>query len=91
KTYKDVNNYINQLSSLNFDAVERVIIIGHSLGEVDLPYFRKVKKRVNQDTEWHVYYYGENEIENFRDKLNQIGIIEKYIKFIHCDTFYDLP
>ncbi|XKK34115.1 bacteriophage abortive infection AbiH family protein [Bacillus sp. A17A.1] len=36
---------------MNFDAVERVIIIGHSLGEVDLPYFRKVKKRVNQNTE----------------------------------------
>ncbi|MGH1205381.1 bacteriophage abortive infection AbiH family protein [Bacillus paranthracis] len=91
KTYKDVNNYINQLSSLNFDAVERVIIIGHSLGEVDLPYFKKVKERVNQNTEWHVYYYGENEIENFRDKLNKIGITEQYIEFIQCDTFYDLP
>lgn len=91
KTYKDVKNYIDQLLSLKFDAVERVIIIGHSLGDVDLPYFEEVKKRVNENTEWHVYYYGENDINNFRDKLNQIGIIEQYIKFIHCDTFYDLP
>ncbi|EJR11811.1 bacteriophage abortive infection AbiH family protein [Bacillus cereus] len=91
KTYKDVNNYIDQLISLNFDAVERVIIIGHSLGDVDLPYFKEVKERVNENTEWHVYYYSENDIENFRDKLTQIGIIEQYIKFIHCDTFYDLP
>nr|WP_257130344.1 bacteriophage abortive infection AbiH family protein [Bacillus cereus] len=91
KTYKNVNNYIYKLSSLNFDAVERVIIIGHSLGDVDLPYFKEVKERVNENTEWHVYYYSENDIENFRDKLTQIGIIEQYIKFIHCDTFYDLP
>lgn len=91
KTYKDVNNYICELFSLNFDAVERVIIIGHSLGDVDLPYFEEVKKRVNGNTEWHVYYYDENHIEIFRDKLTQIGIIEQYIKFIHCDKFYDLP
>ncbi|MES9797827.1 AbiH family protein, partial [Bacillus toyonensis] len=65
---------------MNFDAVERVIIIGHSLGDVDLPYFKKVKERVNENTEWHVYYYRENEIENFRDKLNKIGIIEQYIE-----------
>ncbi|EJQ32402.1 hypothetical protein IEC_05414 [Bacillus toyonensis] len=91
KTYKDVNNYIEQLFLMNFDAVERVIIIGHSLGDVDLPYFKKVKERVNENTEWHVYYYRENEIENFRDKLNKIGIIEQYIEFIQCDTFYDLP
>lgn len=90
KTYKDVNNYIDKLFSLNFDAVERVIIIGHSLGDVDLPYFKEVKERVNENTEWHVYYYDENDIEIFRDKLTQIGIIKQYIKFIHCDTFYDL-
>lgn len=91
KTYKDVNNYIHKLFSLNFDAVERVIIIGHSLGDVDLPYFEEVKERVNGDAAWHVYYYDENLIEMFRDKLTQIGIIEQYIEFIHCDRFYDLP
>ncbi|MES9701320.1 bacteriophage abortive infection AbiH family protein [Bacillus sp. JJ927] len=91
KTYKDVNNYIYKLFPLNFDAVERVIIIGHSLGDVDLPYFEEVKERVNGNTEWHVYYYDENHIEIFRDKLTQIGIIEQNIKFIHCDKFYDLP
>lgn len=91
KTYKDVNNYIHKLFSLNFDAVERVIIIGHSLGDVDLPYFEEVKERVNGDTAWHVYYYDENHIEMFKDKLTQIGIIEQYIEFIHCDRFYDLP
>nr|WP_242476495.1 AbiH family protein [Bacillus cereus] len=79
-----------KLSSLNFDVVERVIIIGHSLGDVDFPYFKEVKERVNGNTEWHVYYYDENDIEIFRDKLTQIGIIEQYINFIHCDTFYDL-
>ncbi|QFY03162.1 hypothetical protein GE376_28470 (plasmid) [Bacillus cereus] len=55
---------------------------------MDLPYFKEVKERVNGNTEWHVYYYDENDIEIFRDKLTQIGIIEQYIKFIHCDTFY---
>ncbi|WP_342545372.1 bacteriophage abortive infection AbiH family protein [Lysinibacillus sp. FSL K6-4013] len=91
KTYKDVNNYIHKLFSLNFEAIERVIIIGHSLGDVDLPYFEEVKAHVSRDTQWHVYYYDENHIETFRNKLTQIGIIEQYIDFIHCDRFYDLP
>ncbi|WP_309260388.1 bacteriophage abortive infection AbiH family protein [Bacillus cereus] len=91
KTYKDVDNYIDQLFPLNFDAVERVIIIGHSLGDVDLPYFKEVKEQVNENTEWHVYYFVENEIENFRNQLTKIGIIEQYIEFIHSDIFYDLP
>ncbi|MGG0360134.1 bacteriophage abortive infection AbiH family protein [Bacillus tropicus] len=91
KTYKDVDNYIDQLFPLNFDAVERVIIIGHSLGDVDLPYFKEVKEQVNENTEWHVYYFVENEIEKFRNQLTKIGIIEQYIEFIHSDIFYDLP
>ena len=91
KTYKDVNKYIHQLFLLNFKTVERVIIIGHSLGDVDLPYFKEVNERVNGDTEWHVFYYDENEINMFRDKLIQLGIVEQNIEFIHCDRFYDLP
>lgn len=91
KTYKDVNKYIHQLFSLNFDTVERVIIIGHSLGDVDLPYFKEVNERVNGDTEWNVYYYDENQIVMFREKLIQLGIDEQKIEFIHCDSFYDLP
>lgn len=51
----------------------------------------EVKERVNGNTAWHVYYYNENQIEMFRDRLTQIGIIEQYINFIHCDRFYDLP
>lgn len=40
--------------------IDEVIILGHSLGNVDSPYFRKLVKQVG-NASWKVSYYGEKE------------------------------
>lgn len=90
KTYKDVDEYIDQLFLLNFDSIEKVIIIGHSLSNVDMPYFKEIKERVNNNTEWQIYYHNENQIEQFREKLIQVGVNEQKIKLLPSNMFYDL-
>ena len=37
--------------------VNSVNIIGHSLGEVDILYFKTVMNSVSSDTERNIYYY----------------------------------
>lgn len=39
----------------------------------------EVKERVNGNTAWHVYYYNENQIEMFRDRLTGLLISHLYI------------
>jgi len=44
--------------------VSRVVVLGHSMGEIDLPYFRKVRDRVCQGTHWHFSKHSERD-ENY--------------------------
>lgn len=91
KTYKNVDMYMDQLIMLNFNPIKKIRIVGHSLSTVDLPYFKEIKKYVNEDIEWYIYYYDESQIVEFRDKLLQIGIDEHQIHLEPSSTFYDLP
>ncbi|MFU1716766.1 bacteriophage abortive infection AbiH family protein [Bacillus amyloliquefaciens] len=90
KTYKDVHKYMHQLFLLNFDSIEKVLIIGHSLSTVDLLYFKKIKERIREEVEWNIYYYCENDIDILREQIKEIGVNEQKTKFIPCDKFYDL-
>lgn len=90
KTYKDVNKYIYQLFSLNFDSIEKVMIIGHSLSTVDLPYFKEIKERIGEEVEWNIYYYSEKNIDILREQIKEIGVNEQQIKMIPSSEFYDL-
>lgn len=39
------------------DVVTDVIILGHSLADVDIPYFKRIDELLNVDTSWHIDYY----------------------------------
>lgn len=89
KTYKDVNKYIHQLFPLNFDSIQKVMIIGHSLSTVDLPYFKEIKESIGEEVEWNIYYYCENDIDILREQIKEIGVNEQQIQMIPSSEFYD--
>jgi hypothetical protein len=89
KTYKDVNKYIHQLIPLNFDSIQKVMIIGHSLSTVDLPYFKEIKESIGEEVEWNIYYYCENDIDILREQIKEIGVNEQQIQMIPSSEFYD--
>lgn len=91
ETYKDVDKYMYKLSSIDFKLVSQITIVGHSLGEVDLPYFKVINELTKSNVEWQIYYYCEEEINSFKEKLVRIGVDELKIKFIQSDNFYNLP
>lgn len=58
----------------SLDTVDEIFILGHSLSDVDLPYFDKVATSVNQETSWIVSYHTNNDISHHNNQLRKIGI-----------------
>ena len=45
--------------------IQRIIVIGHSMGEVDIPYFEEILKHSNRDCIWHFYWHATDEQGRF--------------------------
>lgn len=77
-TYKDVDLLISQQQGFlnKIKQINKIIIIGHSISYIDLPYFEYFKKLTNNKTKWIVSYYKENEKEELINKLMNIGVKE---------------
>jgi len=89
-TYKNVQENIPLLWSLNNDSIEKIMIIGHSLSDVDLPYFKSIKGITGENVEWNIYYHGEKD-PDMLERLKLIGVNEQQIHMIPSSEFYDLP
>lgn len=75
----------NELFFNQLDNVDEVIIIGHSLSKVDIPYIEKISKKIKQDSKWIVFYYNKNDILYHIKVLNSIGILTKNIFNLDID------
>lgn len=76
RTLKDTNNAL-LINSYFFDQlqdVEEVIVIGHSIGDVDIPYFKEIIENIDSSTHWIVYYYDENERNPLEESIRKIGV-----------------
>lgn len=62
--------------------VDEVVVIGHSIADVDIPYFAKVKKCADANARWAFSYYDTKEIKHIDDVASQLGIAASdYSKF----------
>ncbi len=59
--------------------IDVVEVIGHSLGNVDLPYFIKVFNSIDENAIWNVYYYESSDDKIFKKILCDLGIREDNI------------
>lgn len=85
KSFKNTKEIINQHYSFfeRISNVEKVFILGHSLSDIDKPYFLKIIKSIwNKNIEWNVSYNYEDDIESHKKKLKDFGLKEEQIKMI---------
>lgn len=75
ENFKNTNSIID--SNMGFydslGCIEKVTIIGCSLGEVDMDYYRKLKSSVKDDALWEISYHSpedEKRIKKFCEELN---------------------
>ena len=54
--------------------VDEVIIIGHSLNTVDMPYFKKVFNSISDNVIWKTYYFEDKDEKPFEKVLSDLGI-----------------
>lgn len=70
-------DYIIEKNSYFFNhlsEVDDIVIIGHSLNEVDMPYFRKVMQSVSPNSVWTAYYHEDRDEQRFKNILMNLGI-----------------
>ncbi|MEA4987938.1 MAG: bacteriophage abortive infection AbiH family protein [Anaerovorax sp.] len=90
RTYKDINKYLYKLSCLRGMNIEEIIVVGHSLAGVDIPYFKSIDANTKRKAKWKVYYYRENEMKNIYNNIIKCGIEENRLIMEQSDEFYDI-
>lgn len=65
-------DFFKSLSNVN-----EVIIIGHSLNIVDMPYFKKVINSISGNAIWKAYYFEDTDKKPFEKVLDDLGIREE--------------
>jgi len=66
----------------NFRYIENVIVIGHSLSQVDYPYFKEIIKH-NQnaaDMNWHISWYSSEDLKRIKQFVLEMNISHSKLK-----------
>lgn len=57
--------------------VDKVVVYGHSLSEVDAPYFSEVIQHIQPDAKWHFSVYYSNPIQQVEEKKRVDDFIDR--------------
>lgn len=76
-TYKDTKKIITKNLPFfeSLSSIEEIYILGHSLSEIDIEYFVKIKKIVVPDCKWIISYYSKDDLDRISVFVNYLGII----------------
>ena len=69
------------------DRTSEVMVIGHSLGDVDMVYFEKVVEMSGKDIPWVVVFHNESEKERMENRIKDLGISK--VKLIPTHEYWD--
>ncbi len=90
RTYKDTS-FLIWLNSRFFERlnnINHVVVIGWSMGEVDIPYLKKIRDSIRKDAEWTVCYYNEDS----RTTLEKVLIDNQISRYnlVQTDLYWDM-
>lgn len=86
KSFKYTDDIINQNSSFfnKLKNIKKVVVLGHSISEVDQLYFKKIIESIeNKKIIWTASYYGEK--KSIFENMKAIGLDEDQINLITLD------
>lgn len=70
--------------------VNKVVCLGLSFGDVDVPYLDRIQYEVCPETRWMVYYYSEDDLKRLKNVFGITGISRKFeVYFLKSDNFWD--
>lgn len=63
-------------------SIEEVYVLGHSMSNVDIAYFKELAKSINsQNVKWRVSYFGDTELARHTETMNNLSINANSILF----------
>ena len=80
KSFKDTKQIIYEHSSFLNSEFENIEVIGHSLSNVDLPYFAELHKN-NPSANWLISYFNDKELKKMKNQTNQFKRDLKNVKY----------
>ncbi|MEQ7799767.1 bacteriophage abortive infection AbiH family protein [Pedobacter sp. ASV1-7] len=89
-SYKQVGNIITEKQKFfeELAKIEEINVFGHSMADVDLPYFEEIIKHLNvSKVKWHVSYFKPEEYEQRLHTLISLGIPEGNIIVEKLENF----
>lgn len=89
-TYKDISINMPKLDLLSKKDFEEIYVVGHSLANVDIPYFKKIDSLTRKTAIWKVYYHICEEEKEMLDSLIRIGIDANRIEMINSKMFFNI-
>lgn len=81
---------INDRFFKSLDGVDKIYIIGHSLGDVDIPYFKKILENVDDNTRWYVHFHKSEDEENYKNKIISIGVNQENITMLRSEEIFNI-
>lgn len=90
RTLKDINKYAPLLARIRECQIDEIIVIGHSLNGIDMPYFTFIDSYTNKKANWIIYCHNMDEVPTKRKNLESAGISISRIVTKNAREFFDL-
>ena len=73
---KDYNQNISQcpLFHTTLQAIRKIVVVGHSLSEIDKPYFMKIQELINHQIPWFISYHSDDDFRSIEQKCHNLQI-----------------
>ena len=88
ESFKDTKQIISD-NSCFFDClthIDKIIIIGHSLSDIDMPYFQEIYKKANNVKEWKITYHGNDELSKIKSQVLKFLPKLKNVYFLNSEN-----
>lgn len=92
ESFKNTAEIINENKSYfaSLQDIDTVVILGHSMSDVDTPYFDEISKNIKKNSYWLVSYYSDTEHDKLYSSVQQFSQSENHIKLFKIDDFSSL-
>lgn len=84
---KPVDEIIGQHEAFfqSLSSVNRVVVLGHSFSDIDIPYLEEVMQNVSKESHWHFSVFNDIDYQKLLDFIkNSMGGIESML----CNNYY---
>mgnify|MGYP002578188766 FL=1 len=84
-----MKNIIDENQSF-FDSlkyIEKVVMLGHSLNEIDMPYICKIRDSISDSSSWIIVCYTDDDIQRAKTVMGNIGVAADSRKLLSWEEY----